>query len=97
MKYTIVLLKDDLQVCKYKLDEDMFNEYKKQLEPYISLPIPSKPVMCVETGQVFKNVNQAAKWIVRNGISDSFSIYAFIRSVCHGKRESAYGYHWKYV
>ena len=97
MKYTVVLLKDNLQVGRYKLDEDLFNEYKKQLEPYISMPIPSKAVVCVETGEVFKNVNQAAKWIVKNGISDSFSIYATIRNVCHGKRKSAYGYHWKYA
>ena len=47
MKYTVILLKDDKQVGKYKLEEDMFNDYKKRLEPYISLQTLSKPVMCI--------------------------------------------------
>jgi len=97
MKYTVVLLKDDKQVGKYKLDEDMFNDYKKQLEPYISLPIPSKPVICIETGEIFKNVHRAAEWVIINELSNSYSADDCIRKACQGKKEKAYGYSWKYL
>lgn len=97
VKYKIVLLKDNKQVGKYNINEDMFNNYKKQLEPYIVIRIPFKQVLCVETGEIFKNVHQAGKWVVKNELTNSYSVDEYIRATCLGKRKTAYGYNWKYL
>ena len=49
----------------------------------------SKKVKCVETGEVFNSVSEAAEHI---GCTSSFISFA-----CNGRAKSAYGFHWKYV
>ena len=67
--YKMVLLKDNKKEGKYKLNEELFNYNKKQLEPYISIPVPSKQVLCVETDEIFKNVHRAGKWVIKKRIN----------------------------
>lgn len=50
-------------------------------------------VLCVETGQIFKNAYEAARQMNLSVTSAG----AGIDRVCRGKRITAYGYHWKYV
>ena len=45
-----------------------------------------KPVMCIETGEVFRTVTEANK-----------KYKGHIGEVCKGTRLKAAGYHWKYV
>lgn len=49
----------------------------------------SKPVLCVETGQIFASTMdvQRKKGYFQQNIS----------SACNGKRKTAYGYHWQYA
>ena len=53
-------------------------------------PGARKPVMCIETGDIFQTTALAAEWCGK-------SIRAHIGSVCRGKRKTAGGYHWEYV
>jgi group I intron endonuclease len=48
-----------------------------------------RPVMCIETGQCFESIHQAARafGVGANGIS----------SVVNGTHKSAYGFHWRFV
>lgn len=48
----------------------------------------SKPVMCVETGEVFKNSTCAAKTFAGD--------YKAIKNCCNGKGKTSGGYHWKW-
>lgn len=50
---------------------------------------PPKKVLCVETDKVFPSTHEAER---QAGISNSH-----ISKVCSGKRETAGGYHWRYV
>ena len=54
-----------------------------------SLDIISKPVLCIETGQIFESTREAEN---KTGIK-----HQNIGGVCCGKRKSAGGYHWTYV
>lgn len=47
------------------------------------------PVLCVQTGETYKNSSQAAKAI--GGVGSNILL------VCYGKRTTASGYHWKFV
>lgn len=49
----------------------------------------SPSVVCVETGQIFKNGESAAKYV---GLAKPSSIYR----CCRGEQEKAKGYHWSY-
>jgi hypothetical protein len=49
----------------------------------------SKPVMCVETGKVYKSAREAAKKLNLH--------YSKISLVCYGKRHSTGGLHFKFV
>ncbi|MDQ7977150.1 GIY-YIG nuclease family protein [Paraburkholderia sp. SARCC-3016] len=51
----------------------------------------SRPVQCVETGQVFESIKLAAEWA---GIAPKSA--GNIGSVCHGRIKSCGGYHWKF-
>lgn len=49
-------------------------------------------VLCVETGQLFENINQAKQWLQETvGIEGGQ-----IKNCCAGKRETTGGYHWQY-
>lgn len=47
-------------------------------------------ILCVETNKIYESAEKACKDINRNSPSK-------ITMCCNGKRQSAYGYHWKYV
>jgi len=49
----------------------------------------SKPVMCIETGQVFNSASDAHRFFGKKS--------GHITDVCAGAREKAFGYHWKWV
>lgn len=55
----------------------------------------AKAVLCVETGVVFGTGTLAAEWVAAQGIykGDNSSI----AKVCRGEKETAFGYHWRYV
>jgi len=60
------------------------SEYHKQM---VSEKV-SKPVICLETGKVYKNARQAAK--------DLNLCYSKISLVCNGIRSTTGGYHFKF-
>ena len=50
-------------------------------------------VLCVETGQIFKNAREAGKAMNIPANNPGAAIFR----VCQGKRATAYGYHWKFI
>ena len=50
----------------------------------------SKPVLCVETGIIYKSAIEAIKTL-------NYKSPCHIHEVCRGERKKAYGYHWKYI
>lgn len=94
----IVRLEEDGDTYEtYRLTKNLFLKIKNRIKPYRSLSILSKPVKCIETGQNFGSARQAANWLSENKITYSYSAAATIKMVCKGKKEKAYGYHWKFV
>lgn len=58
------------------------------------------PVICEETGEIFKNAITAAHWIVEKNlsISSATEVAKRIRYLCRGQgQKTAYGYHWKFI
>jgi hypothetical protein len=51
----------------------------------------SRPVQCIETGQIFESIKLAAAWA---GIAPQSA--GNIGGVCHGRIKSCGGYHWKF-
>ena len=49
----------------------------------------SQPVRCVETGQVFRQIKDAAAWLGKSPTAISLAV--------RGLNPSAGGYHWEYV
>ena len=47
-----------------------------------------KNVLCVETGQIFTSAREAERWLPGN---------KNVKAVCEGARQTAGGYHWKYI
>lgn len=49
----------------------------------------SKPVLCVETGEIFQSTKAAGRYLSKSsgGISEC----------CNGNRNTAFGFHWQYV
>ena len=55
-------------------------------------------ILCVETGEVFGSSFEAADFVNRTKYQDSHRIKSLacnIRACAYGKRNVAYGYHWK--
>lgn len=50
---------------------------------------PRRKVLCVETGQIFESVHEAARWC--GGLASHIS------EVCGGKFAKTKNYHWKYA
>ena len=50
-------------------------------------------IKCIETGQIFENINMAKKWLQKNVGIDGGQI----KNCCAGQRESTGGYHWSFV
>ena len=80
----------------YKVDIKTFNKIKEKIEQYRSLGHICKKVKCLETGQVFKNANDACRWVefVREVY---FCHKDLIKQCCRGKQKTSYGYHWEFV
>lgn len=51
--------------------------------------VPPKKVLCVETGETFESINDVQR---KTGICQGN-----ISNACNGKRNTAGGFHWKYV
>lgn len=59
-----------------------------KVDRYIGKRWKWKPVLCVETGEIFQNMTEAAK---------KYNTYPnSISSCCSGKLKTTGGYHWKY-
>lgn len=54
-----------------------------------------RPFVCVETGQVFEAMPDAAKWLQSQGVEKANR--SGIQPALSGKNKSAYGYRWAYV
>ena len=55
----------------------------------------SKPILCEETGIIFRNKKEAARWILQLGLSESMAGAAeSIRSAAQ-RGGTSFGYHWK--
>ena len=50
-------------------------------------------VMCIETGQIFENIELAKQWLKQTVGIDGGQI----KNCCAGQRETTGGYHWKYI
>ena len=50
-------------------------------------------VICIETGQVFENINLAKQWLKETVGIDGGQI----KNCCAGRRETTGGYHWSYL
>lgn len=66
------------------------SEAKKKVHQYEGKNNPkATKVQCVETGQIFDTIKEAAQWC---GLSN----YSSISKVCRGKQKTAGKYHWIY-
>ncbi len=81
----------------YRISEELFSEIKEKIKPYRSMQTMSKMVKCVETQEVFRCANEAAKTLRFRHITNSYSADVSIKMACKGKKDSAYGYHWEFV
>ena len=51
--------------------------------------LPKRPVLCVETGEIFESCSAAARWCGSNS--------SHISNTCRGTYEQTKGYHWRYA
>lgn len=70
-------------------------DYKAKLEEMKKeenkAPRTSKPVKCIETGEIFLSASQASK-AMTGGTNASG-----VARCCRGERKTAHGYHWEYI
>lgn len=82
---------ENLRWSTYKEQSANKNEYNADTKT---------PVICEETGDIFKNAITAAYWIVEKNLSVSSAteVAKRIRYLCRGQgQKTAYGYHWKFI
>jgi hypothetical protein len=53
----------------------------------------AKPVACVETGQVFGSMQEAAAWL--QGLGNAKASFKSIHAAVSGAKKTAYGYQWR--
>lgn len=84
--------------CK-KLDLPTHSsDYKALKKEKIKDPNYLCSVRCIEENLIFNCAAEAARWLVGQGKSKSFtSSKNHIPHVCQGKRKTHAGYHWEYV
>lgn len=81
---------------RHMLDETKQKIAKSMMGKFVGRPRPEgsgkppKKVLCVETGEVFDSVADAARL---NGL---YKVKSRISSVCMGKAKTCGGYHWEY-
>lgn len=73
----------NLEWCSYRYNNVYGSRLRKSAEKR------SKPVKCVETGEVFQNAYDAQR---RTGVSQSR-----ISVCCNGRRKTTGGFHWEFV
>lgn len=56
----------------------------------------SIPVQCIETGQIFPSLAEAARWLAETK-NMSLKVDGHISQVCKGRRKTCGGYHWRYI
>jgi hypothetical protein len=60
-----------------------------------ALKVLRKPVVCIDTGEVFDGLPSAVEWLKKKGYPKAS--HANISATCSGKRNKSYGFRWKYV
>ena len=96
IKYTAILMQEDIKMGTYKLNKTQTNKLIKKIEQFRSLPEPKKKVRCIETGEIFESARDAAKWIEFVREID-YCKTDYIKLVCKGKHKSTFGYRWEFV
>ena len=96
IKYTAILMQEDIKMGTYKLNKTQTNKLIKKIEQFRSLPEPKKKVRCIETGEIFESARAAAKWIEFVREID-YCKTDYIKLVCKGKHKSTFGYRWEFV
>ena len=69
--YIIRLINNNAMTGTYRVNEKIFNEIEKQIKEYRSLRHKPKKVKCIETGQEFESITQAAKSIMSTASANS--------------------------
>ena len=83
-------------VKQYRDNVDWSSRYIKRNEVNC-LGIKGKPVVCVETQEIFPSSTQAANWLVSEGAIKSQAYgRGTIPKVCRGERNTVGDYHWRY-
>lgn len=72
---------------KSKISAALLGRYAGSLNPN------SKPVVCIETNQLFGSMKEAAEWLRMQG-NDKAS-FKSIHSAVSGSKKTAYGYGWR--
>ena len=80
---------DNLEWCNHLYNSNYGTRVKKEHISHINHPKLSKRVMCVETGIIYDSAHEANRQTNANMVN--------ICRVCRGERNTAGGYHWKYV
>ncbi len=80
----------------YRVDIKRFNKIKESVEKYRSIGHICKKVRCIETGQIFENAREAARWVAF-AREMSYCDFGLIKQCCRGKQKTSYGYHWEFV
>lgn len=94
--YRITLKQENVKMGTYKVSEKMFNKIKSEIEQYQSFGAICKKVRCIETGVIFKNASEAARWVAYARERNYCSL-DLIKQCCRGKQKTSYGYHWEFV
>lgn len=81
----------------YRIPEELFFEIKEKITPYRSIQAKSKMIKCIETGKIFKNAKAANRWLIQEGLTESYDAHFGIKRACQGKQNIAYGYHWEFL
>lgn len=94
--YRIELKQENIKMGTYKVPKEMFEKIKSEIKQYQSIGVPSKKVRCIETGKIFKNAGEAAKWAAF-ARERNYCDQDLIKQCCRGKQKTSYGYHWEFV
>lgn len=80
---------DNLEWCSPKYNCNYGNRTMLSAIHNTNHPNKSKPVKCVETGEVFMSICQVER--------EKGYLRSCINHVLRGRRKKAYGYHWEYA
>ena len=80
---------ENLEFCDAKYNSNYGTRTQRVSKSQTNYPNKSKKVLCVETGKIYPSIHQVQREL-------GFS-HGNISSVCSGRREQAYGFHWRYI